>query len=58
MAWGGEPNSVFSIDLDGDGDKDLATANRWSDNVSILKNNGDGTFQTVQVLTLLRQFVS
>ena len=35
--------SVFCADLDGDNDLDLAVAN-W-DIVSILKNNGDGTFQ-------------
>jgi hypothetical protein len=39
------PYSVFCADLDGDGDLDLAVANYDSDNVSILKNNGDGTFQ-------------
>lgn len=43
------PRSVFAADLDGDGDKDLATANYTNDSppghtVSILKNNGDGTF--------------
>jgi PKD repeat protein len=42
---GAYPISVFCGDLDGDGDLDLAVANAWSDNVSILKNNGDGTFQ-------------
>ncbi|MCK4625156.1 MAG: VCBS repeat-containing protein [Phycisphaerae bacterium] len=42
---GVHPRSVFSSDLDGDGDYDLAVANRYSDNVSILLNNGDGTFQ-------------
>jgi hypothetical protein len=36
--------SVFSADLDGDGDADLAIANAYSDNVSILLNHGDGTF--------------
>jgi len=30
---GENPASVFSIDLDGDGDNDLAVANRDSDNV-------------------------
>jgi len=39
------PHSVFCADLDGDLDLDLATANDLSLNVSILKNNGDGTFQ-------------
>jgi hypothetical protein len=38
------PTSVFSADLDGDGDLDLATANYDSHNVSVLLNNGDGTF--------------
>ena len=42
---GGHPHSVCAADLDGDGDKDLAVANADGDNVSILKNNGNGTFQ-------------
>jgi hypothetical protein len=41
---GNGPYSVFCADLDGDGDLDLAVANYNSDSVSILKNNGDGTF--------------
>jgi ankyrin repeat protein len=41
---GTEPVSVFSADLDGDGDLDLATANFYENDVSILLNNGDGTF--------------
>jgi len=43
---GGAPSYVFCADLDGDNDMDLAVTNAWSANVSILKNNGDGTFQT------------
>jgi len=39
------PMTVFGADLDGDGDVDLATANRDSDNISVLMNNGDRTFQ-------------
>jgi hypothetical protein len=39
------PYSVFCADLDGDTDLDLAVTNELDDNVSILKNNGDGTFQ-------------
>ncbi|MHC4427324.1 MAG: FG-GAP-like repeat-containing protein, partial [Planctomycetota bacterium] len=31
-------------DLDDDGDLDLAVANRLSTDVSVLMNNGDGTF--------------
>jgi len=42
---GSYPHSVFCADLDGDTDLDLATANELGNNVSILKNNGDGTFQ-------------
>ena len=38
------PKSVFSADLDADGDNDLAVANAASNNVSVLINNGDGTF--------------
>jgi hypothetical protein len=34
-----EPYSVFLVDLDGDGDNDLATANLMTDNVSILLNS-------------------
>ena len=36
--------SVFSVDFDGDGDYDLAVASSYASNVSILLNNGDGTF--------------
>ena len=43
------PLSVFAADLDGDGDLDLTTANdfpmaSYIDSVSVLLNNGDGTF--------------
>lgn len=46
---GNGPHSVFASDIDGDGDKDLIVANSGQDysadsNVSILKNNGNGTF--------------
>jgi len=43
---GDGPFSVFSADLDGDSDLDLAVVNRDNNSISILKNNGDGTFQT------------
>ncbi|UCB52275.1 MAG: VCBS repeat-containing protein [Candidatus Zixiibacteriota bacterium] len=43
---GSLPASVFCADLDGDDDMDLAVANYVSGTVSVLKNNGDGTFQT------------
>jgi hypothetical protein len=41
------PYSIIAADLDGDGDVDLATANETSEYfayVSVLLNNGDGTF--------------
>ena len=38
------PESVSIGDLDGDGRADLVLANLFTDNVSVLLNNGDGTF--------------
>ena len=43
---GNGPYSVFAADLDNDGDIDLVTANEYGDNVSILLNNGNGTFSS------------
>jgi ankyrin repeat protein len=43
-AVGDSPASVAVGDLDGDEGLDLAVANGSSDNVSVLLNNGDGTF--------------
>jgi VCBS repeat-containing protein len=43
-ATGDSPLSVASADVDNDGKFDLIVANFWSDTVSVLKNNGDGTF--------------
>src|SRR3972149_82890 len=43
---GANPFSVFSADLDGGGDIDLAVTSGFGSTVTILKNNGDGTFQT------------
>jgi 6-phosphogluconolactonase (cycloisomerase 2 family) len=43
---GTNPRSVFCADLDGDSDLDLVVADYQSNKVSILKNNGDGSFQT------------
>ncbi len=44
-AVGANPTDVASGDLNGDGAADLAAVNETSDDVSILINNGDGTFQ-------------
>ena len=41
---GSEPTSICVADYDGDGDMDLATANRASDSVAVLSNNGYGLF--------------
>jgi hypothetical protein len=40
------PLSIAAIDLDGDGDIDLAVANDSAKNVSVFKNKGDGSFET------------
>jgi len=39
-------HAVFCADLDGDLDLDLAVANEQSDNISVFKNVGDGTFES------------
>ena len=44
---GSAPYSVVVGDFDGDGKQDLAVGNQNSNNVSILKGNGDGTFSLV-----------
>jgi chitobiase/beta-hexosaminidase-like protein/VCBS repeat protein/List-Bact-rpt repeat protein/FG-GAP repeat protein len=42
---GDSPSSVAVGDFNGDGRPDLAVANLYSNNVSVLLNNGNGTFQ-------------
>ena len=44
FAVGDQPVSVTVGDLDGDGDLDSCVANRGSGNVSVLLNEGNGTF--------------
>ena len=39
------PNSVAVADFNGDGKKDIVTANQNSNDVSVLLGNGDGSFQ-------------
>ena len=48
VAVGNIPRSVAGADFDRDGDIDLAVANSGSNTISILKNNGDATFQEKQ----------
>lgn len=42
---GSMPRSLCSGDFNGDGIKDIATANWYSNSISILIGNGDGSFQ-------------
>ena len=41
---GDRSTGIFSQDFDGDGDNDLAVANRESNNLTVLYNNGEGQF--------------
>jgi glucose/arabinose dehydrogenase len=43
---GTAPHSVVATDVSGDGKFDLVAANALSNNVSVFKGNGDGTFQS------------
>lgn len=38
------PVQLVTADMNGDGDPDVVTANSESDNISVLTNDGDGTF--------------
>ncbi len=44
LAVGSYPYSVTTADFNGDGEIDLASANRNSNNLSVLLGNGDGSF--------------
>ncbi|MHC4716036.1 MAG: FG-GAP-like repeat-containing protein [Planctomycetota bacterium] len=50
-AAGTEPRSVAVGDLDGANGPDLAVANRYSDDVSVLLNQGNGTFAAAVAYT-------
>ncbi|MGR8935801.1 MAG: FG-GAP repeat domain-containing protein [Gammaproteobacteria bacterium] len=40
----GDPNSVVAADFNGDGNTDVAAANKYSNNVSVLLGDGNGGF--------------
>ena len=46
------PNSLTTIDVDADGDPDIVVAVTKGGPVSILRNNGDGTFQSNELVGL------
>src|SRR3989442_975233 len=48
FAVGPNPRPVAVGDFNGDGRPDLAVANNYSNDVSVLLGNGDGTFQPAQ----------
>ncbi len=52
FAVGSSPYDMVLGDVDGDGIDDVVTASRVSNNVSVLRGNGNGTFQAPQSFTL------
>jgi hypothetical protein len=40
------PSAIATADFNADGNLDLVTSNEFSNNISVLLGNGDGTFQT------------
>jgi hypothetical protein len=46
------PEGIATADFDEDDDLDFVTANQGSDNVSVVLGNGDGTFQTPDVISV------
>lgn len=48
---GNQPNALAAADVSGDGRPDLICANNFSGNVSVLLNNGDGTFTRTDYAT-------
>ena len=52
LAVGNNPEAVTVADLRGDGKYDLITANFGDNTVSVLRGNGDGTFQPQQIFNV------
>ncbi|NOT33286.1 MAG: hypothetical protein HOP12_03855, partial [Candidatus Eisenbacteria bacterium] len=44
LSAGDTPHGITTLDVDGDGDPDIATANQGDDNLGLLINNGAGVF--------------
>lgn len=49
--------SIVAADLDADGDNDLVVQRCCNNRIGILLNNGDGTFQQEQYLTISEAFI-
>src|ERR1051325_9899802 len=48
LAQGANPRGLVAADFNGDGQLDLATANSFSDSVSVLSGNGKGRFMKLK----------
>ena len=48
LASGTGGESIVALDVNGDGYLDLISGNRIENNVAVLQNNGNGTFQTAE----------
>jgi len=49
---GENPGSIITGDFNGDGSPDIATASDLGSSLTVLLNNGDGTFRTSQTIVL------
>ncbi len=52
LGGGIDTGSIVAGDFDLDGDNDIATANQGSANISVLANNGAGSFGPAQLITV------
>ena len=46
------PTSIYSADIDGDGDMDILSSSRGDDKIAWYRNDGNGVFNNQQVITL------
>lgn len=49
---GDGPRGLVAVNVDTDGDLDLVCSNTLSDDISVLANNGDGTFAAAQAIAV------